>query len=47
MNEGKIFVDTNILVYGHDADAGQRHGIVQGILAELWDHRYLCASFIP
>jgi predicted nucleic acid-binding protein len=22
MNEDKIFVDTNILVYGHDADAG-------------------------
>jgi len=29
MNEGKIFVDTNILVYGHDADAGQT---IEGIL---------------
>ncbi|NWG04501.1 MAG: hypothetical protein HXY44_16735 [Syntrophaceae bacterium] len=39
MNEDKIFVDTNILVYGHDADAGQKHGVGRGILPELWDRR--------
>jgi predicted nucleic acid-binding protein len=38
MNEDRIFVDTNILVYGHDADAGEKHVLVQGILAEPWDH---------
>lgn len=37
MNEGKIFLDTNILVYGHDADAGQKHGMARDILAELWN----------
>ena len=39
MNEGKIFVDTNILVYGHDADAGQKHGVARSVLGELWDSR--------
>jgi predicted nucleic acid-binding protein len=37
MNEDKIFVDTNVLVYGHDADAGQKHAVARGILEELWD----------
>jgi len=39
MNEGKSFVDTNILVYGHDADAGPKHELARSLLAELWDHR--------
>jgi predicted nucleic acid-binding protein len=37
MNEDKIFVDTNVLVYGHDADADQKHVVARGILEELWD----------
>jgi len=32
MNGDKIFVDTNILVYGHDADAGQKHQIARNLL---------------
>jgi len=39
MNEDKIFVDTNVLVYGYDVDAGQKHVVARGILAELWDRR--------
>jgi predicted nucleic acid-binding protein len=39
MNEDKIFVDTNILVYGHDVDAGQKHQIAQGLLFDLWNTR--------
>jgi predicted nucleic acid-binding protein len=39
MNEDKIFVDTNVLVYGHDVDAGQKHQIAQGLLVELWNNR--------
>jgi len=39
MNEDKILIDTNILVYGYDADAGQKHEMARDILAELWDHR--------
>jgi predicted nucleic acid-binding protein len=39
MSDDKIFVDTNILVYGHDKDAGQKHQIAQNLLADLWNHR--------
>lgn len=39
MNEGKIFVDTNILVYGHDADASQKHAVARSVLEDLWNHR--------
>jgi len=39
MNEDKIFVDANVLVYGHDVDAGQKHQIAQGLLMDLWNNR--------
>jgi predicted nucleic acid-binding protein len=39
MNEDKIFVDTNVLVYGHDVDAGQKHKIAQDLLIDLWNNR--------
>jgi len=39
MNGNRIFIDTNILVYGHDADAGPKHQIAQSILMELWKQR--------
>jgi len=39
MNEDKIFVDTNVLVYAHDVDAGQKHQIAEGLLVELWNNR--------
>lgn len=35
----KTFVDTNVLVYAHDAQAGQRHATAKRILGELWDSR--------
>jgi predicted nucleic acid-binding protein len=35
----KVFVDTNILVYAHDLDAGKKHLIAKNILAELWERR--------
>jgi predicted nucleic acid-binding protein len=35
----RIFVDTNVLVYAHDADAGDRHVTAKALLAELWDSR--------
>ena len=37
MNGDKIFIDTNILVYGHDVDAGQKHQIARSTLVELWE----------
>ncbi len=39
MNGDRIFVDTNILVYGHDQDAGQKHHAARLILLELWQER--------
>jgi predicted nucleic acid-binding protein len=39
MNGDKVFIDTNILVYGHDVDAGQKHQIARSVLVELWEHR--------
>jgi predicted nucleic acid-binding protein len=32
-------VDTNVLVYAHDTDAGARHATARALLAELWDSR--------
>ena len=39
MSEDKIFVDTNVLVYAHDVDAGQKHQIAQRLLFDLWNNR--------
>lgn len=35
----KSFVDTNILIYAHDIDAGEKHPIARKLLTELWDKR--------
>ncbi len=35
---GKVFVDTNILIYAHDLDAGPRNQISAAILRELWEN---------
>ncbi len=34
---GSIFVDTNVLVYAHDVDAGAKHVRARAIVRELWD----------
>lgn len=34
---GVVFVDTNILIYAHDADAGSKRARAEAILRELWD----------
>jgi predicted nucleic acid-binding protein len=34
---GVVFVDTNILIYAHDADAGSKRARAEKILRELWD----------
>ena len=36
---GKTFVDTNILLYAHDVDAGPKHQIAKEILRGLWQER--------
>ena len=37
MNEGKKFLDTNILVYAYDSSAGRKHQKARDIMIELWD----------
>ncbi|MGW4842495.1 PIN domain-containing protein [Nocardia brasiliensis] len=36
---GRTFIDTNILVYAHDTDAGRNHRIAQTILESLWSRK--------
>jgi predicted nucleic acid-binding protein len=35
----KTFVDTNVLIYAHDADANEKHRRARAILSELWEER--------
>lgn len=35
----RTFVDTNVLIYAHNLDAGAKHEIARGILDELWRER--------
>ena len=37
MNGKKVFVDTNILVYAHDRDAGERHERARQLIDDLWN----------
>lgn len=36
---GKVFLDTNILVYAHDLDAGIKHQVAFQIVKDMWDKR--------
>jgi len=36
---GKTFVDTNVLIYAHDIDAGPKHEIAKSVMRELWSNR--------
>ncbi len=33
---GSVFVDTTVLVYAHDLDAGMKHTRAKKLLSELW-----------
>jgi predicted nucleic acid-binding protein len=35
----KVFVDTNVLLYAHDVDAGTKRQIAKEVLRHLWDGR--------
>jgi len=35
----KAFVDTNVLLYAHDADAGAKRQIAKEVLGDLWNRR--------
>ena len=36
---GKTFIDTNVLIYAHDTDAGAKHQIAKSVLRALWIER--------
>ncbi len=36
---GKTFVDTNVLIYAHDIDAGQKHDVAKNLIRDLWSER--------
>lgn len=35
----RIFVDTNILIYAHDLDAGSKHRKAASVIESLWDDK--------
>lgn len=35
----RYFIDTNILMYAHDASAGEKHRIARALVEELWETR--------
>lgn len=35
----RYFVDTNILMYAHDAAAGEKHQVARALVEELWETR--------
>ena len=38
------FVDTNVLVYAHDASAGKKQAIARDLIRQLWDSGTGCLS---
>jgi predicted nucleic acid-binding protein len=40
----RAFVDSNVLIYAHDRDAGSRHAKAAGKLKDLWRTRTGCLS---
>jgi predicted nucleic acid-binding protein len=44
MSGNRQFVDTNVLVYAHDATAGEKHSRARVLVEELWDTREGCLS---
>jgi predicted nucleic acid-binding protein len=35
----RTFVDTNVLIYAHDVDAGRKHDVARAVLRDLWTER--------
>lgn len=36
MSGNKVFVDTNVIVYAYDKDAGEKHRVAAEIMKDLW-----------
>jgi predicted nucleic acid-binding protein len=39
MTDKRVFVDTNILVYSYDIDAGDKRDVARAVLEEIWESR--------
>ena len=37
MSAERVFIDTNVIVYAYDQDAGRKRDLARGILADLWN----------
>jgi predicted nucleic acid-binding protein len=35
----RTFVDSNVLIYAHDIDAGRKHDVAKAVLRDLWAER--------
>lgn len=42
--DGRQFVDTNVLIYGHDVSAGEKHRQAATLIQKLWHDRQGCLS---
>jgi len=40
----RTFVDTNVLIYAHDVDAGARHTVAARLVTDLWETRRAIVS---
>ena len=36
----KVFVDTNVLIYSHDLDAGVKHDVAAALVRDIWERRH-------
>ena len=43
----KTFIDTNVLIYAHDTDAGAKHEIAKTVLRDLWSERTALLAGTP
>ena len=39
MSADSVFLDSNVLIYAHDSEAGEHHERAAAIVAELWTNR--------
>lgn len=46
MTAVEIFLDTNILIYAHDVDAGEKHVKAEQLVRGFWDRREIPAVSI-
>ena len=39
MSGDNVFIDTNVLVYAYDEEAGRKHDIARDLIIKLWDNK--------